>query len=428
MEKLYSPAAAAESINALGIDLLRTINKSESYILLSPYSIQCALAMAYAGAEGETKTEMARVLHYPPDDAEIHGSFAALRTRLAAICRQSAAAAERFNRRMKQGRDQERGRNAEWPEAFEIRGEADPTALSVANWLFLQTGFEVREPFVSLLKSDHGVLIESLDFGLDPAGKAHYINAWIEEQTRKRIQNLIPPGALDSLTRIVLANAIYLKAPWSKPFNKAATVEMPFRLQSGETIMVPTMTARLGVGFSKREGFVVLALPYDSGDLQFIILMPDSIQGLTELTKKLNPKLLEECSTLAGREVILHMPKFRIDPPVMQLGKDLQALGLKSPFDIPHGSANFEAIAPRRKDDYLAISEVFHKTFLDIDEEGTEATAATALGFVEMGISEMPAELFIDRPFFFAIQHRISGACLFMGKLVDPRDNGATRQ
>jgi serpin B len=423
MDELKPHRVAAESINTLGIDLLLKLNTPASNTLLSPYSLQCALVLAYAGAEGDTKTEMGQVLHYPPDDVDIRGSFASLNEMLDATCRESNAETERLNRDLQMLRDHMHGKDMKWFEEMNLPEVVEPFVLSVANRVFLQTGFDLRASFMDLLKSEHPAAFESLDFSRDPAGAVEYINAWVEEQTRKRIRNLIPDGSLDRRTRIVLANAIYLKARWSEPFQKTATGDLPFHLQTGETIKVPTMNSALGVGFSRREGFIALTLPYDLGDIHFVILMPDCIDGLTELARKLNPKLLEECSALAGREVILHLPKFWIEPPVMQFSKEFQALGMKTAFDIPRGSANFEGIAPRHEDDYLAISEIFHKTFISLDENGTEAAAATALGFAALGggFEMQKDEVYIDRPFFFAIQHRRSGACLFLGYLADPR-------
>ena len=413
--KLYR--AAVDSINTLGIDLLQLSNIPEKNIVLSPYSIQSALIQAFAGAAGETMVEMARVLHYAQEWNDINPSFAALVNMLEDTHLKSVTEFERAKQDLQNFCQRIHGENFDFSEDINA---VEPIVLAIANRIFLQTGLKVHDSFVNLLKSVHRVVFESLDFANDPDGAIQYINAWVEEETHKRICDLIPQGSI--LSPMVLVNAIFFKARWSQPFYELITVDRPFYLQTGEMIMVPTMGAALNVGFSKGENFTSLTLPYDLGDIHFVILIPDSIDGLAELTTRLNPELLEKCANLPRREVILYLPKFRIEPPSMQLSEQFQTLGMKTAFDIPKGSANFEGIVPRKRDYYLYISEIFHKTFLELNEKGTEAAAATAVvSFAGAGAEdERPDEIFIDRPFFFAIQHRMSGACLFLGYLTDP--------
>lgn len=395
--------AAANAINALGVDLLHQSAKPGANALLSPYSIQSALAMTYAGADGDTRVEMAKVLHYPKDDAEVHRSFAALRKALDDVMQKSARAAEQMQK---------------WG------GKMDPITLNTANRLFGQTGYAFREPFLNLVKDNYAAPFESMDFAKNPSAATKLINTWVEEQTRQRIRNLIPDGALNDLTRLVLVNAIYLKAPWADEFYEPATKPQPFHLGANNLISVPTMTATRSLGYARRDGCTVLALPYRGGELQFLILLPDKVEGLATMEKALTARQLADGARLASQEVILYLPKFKLEPPAMALGRELQALGMKTAFDQPLGSANFDRIAPRRADDYLYVSEVFHKTFLGLDEKGTEAAAATAASLVyTSGVREKPKpiEVRVDRPFLFAIQHRASGACLFLGHLSDPR-------
>jgi len=395
-------ATAANAINALGIDLLQRLGKPDVNALCSPYSIQNALAMAYAGAEGDTRKEMAKVLHYPEDDAELQGSFAALRKALDEMLRKSEREAEQMKKR---------------------GATNDPVTISVANRLFGQTGYDFREPFVSVLKNNYDALLEPLDFVRNAPGATKHINAWVEDQTRQRIRNLIPDGALNQLTRLVLVNAIYLKAPWANKFEKSETKPRAFHMANGTSVDVPTMTAKLYLGYSKRTGFSILTIPYQGADIQILILLPD-VEGVAGLEKKLTASLLNECATASSQEAILYLPKFMLAPPLMLLSTELEGLGMRSAFDQPHGSANFERIAKHRPDDYLSISEVFHKTFISLDENGTEAAAATAVTMATLGIiREKPKliEVRVDHPFVFAIQHRPSGACLFLGRVADPR-------
>lgn len=395
-----SPAALA--VNALGLDLLAKGTTADSDALLSPYSIQTALAMTYAGAAGDTRNEMAKVLHYPEDEAGLHQAFAALRAALEEIATTTAANAEAAK---KEG------------------GQVDPVVLTVANRLFGQQGYEFRQPFLSLTKETYKAPLELLDFVQSAPAATRHINEWVEEQTRDRILDLIPPDALDRDTRLVLVNAIYMKAPWATPFSESATRPAPFYVRGSEPQEVPTMTQRGSFGYARQEGFTVVTIPYMGGDLQFLILLPDARDGLSELEAKLTPDVLASCANPGRGNIILHLPKFKIEPPLFRLATVLQSLGMRSAFNVPRGSANFDRMAPRKPNDYLFISEVFHKTFLDLDEKGTEAAAATAVAMMRATSlpPRNPPEVRVDHPFFFAIQHRPSGACLFLGRVTDPR-------
>jgi serpin B len=177
-------------------------------------------------------------------------------------------------------------------------------------------------------------------------------------------------------------------------------------------------------GYAKRDGFTAVTLPYNDRELQFVILLPDEAKGLPALEKKLTTPMLAECAKLQAQDVNLHLPKFKFEPPTMNLGEALQGLGMQTAFDLPRGSANFDRLAPRKPNDYLYISAVFHKTFIAVDEEGTEAAAATAVAMAvgaSAGQKPEPPEVRIDRPFLYAIQHVPSGACLFIGRVTDPR-------
>lgn len=355
--------------------------------------------MVYAGAEGDTCLEMMKVLHYPTNDTELHNSFARLRVALGAVVQKSLKETEQSKKRGE---------------------ENDPVTLIVANRLFGQKGYKFRQPFLRWVENIYGATFQQLDFDKDSSGATKRINEWVENQTQQRIRNPIPEGALIDLTRLVVVNAIYLKAPWAHEFEESGTTLRPFHAAGGEPVTVPTMTTEHHLGYSKRDGFSTVAIPYRGGDIQFLILLPEKVNGLAELETKLTASLLRECANLAEQEVILRLPKFKLEPSVLPLSKKLQGLGMRSAFDQPKGSANFDRIAPRRPNEYLWISEVFHKAFLKVDEKGTEAAAA-ASSFAALGIPPRPVEVKVDHPFLFAVQHRQSGACLFLGQVVDPR-------
>lgn len=398
------PASAAQAINALGVELLAQGTAANANALISPYSIQAALAMTFAGAAGDTRAEMARVLHYTGDETQLHSSFAALQKALEGVAARSTKRAESARQR---------------------GGTMDPVILTVANRLFGQEGYEFRAPFLTLARDTYGAPFQSMDFAHRAAAAIKEINAWVEEKTLRRIRDLIPPDGLDEETRLVLVNAIYLKAPWTEPFSESATKPAPFHIRGAQSQDVPTMVRQARFGYAVREGFTAVTIPYSGGEIQFLVLLPDDTDGLAALEAKLTPELLAACAEPGSAELILHLPKFKIEPPLLKLGKVLQSLGMRSAFDQPRGSANFDRMAPRKPNDYLCISEVFHKTFLDLDEKGTEAAAATAVVMMRvtsaMPDRVKPIEVRVDHPFLFAIQHRPTGACLFLGRVTDPR-------
>lgn len=391
---------AARTTNQVGIDLYRQIASKEN-LCISPYSITAGLAMTLAGAEGTTRTEMLRVLHLE-ETTEIDPSFQALRQALNELVT----------------------RPAEMAKSAKVKGgSSEPIVLAAANRLFPQSGYQFRPEFISRLQEFYDAPPEALDFKQDGAAATQRINDWMAEQTRDRIQNLIP-SPLEDTTRLVLANALYLKAPWTNPFPEEATKPEPFLLADGKKADVPTMEVVKSFGYEKRKDHTAITLPYIGGELQLVVLLPNELNGLAALEKQLSAELLGGCAQLPQMELDLHMPKFKFEPPTIRLADELRRLGMKTAFDDPAGSANFDRMAPRKPDDYLAISEVFHKTFIVVDEKGTEAAAATAVvtRTLTAAVQEAePIEVKIDRPFLYAIQHVPSGACLFLGRVSDPR-------
>jgi serpin B len=396
---------AAKATNELAVDLHRQLATGDDNLCVSPYSIQSALAMTYAGADGETRTEMARVLHFPTNDGGVPASFFALQHSLEQM---SAKTAELVKQSKKFG------------------GPSEPITLQIANRLFAQNGYRFREAFLSLVKQNFGGAFEPVDFIADPAAATQRINKWVADQTHDRIRDLIPSRALDKTTRLVLANALYLKAPWASEFSQNATQPEPFFVHGGAPVDVPMMrkTAK-HFGYARHEGFTVVSIPYAGDDLQFLVLLPDEVNGLRALESKLTGDMLAGCAKLEKRDVDLHLPKFKLAPPTITLAEKFEALGMKTAFDKPQGSANFDKMAPRKPNDYLYISQIFHKTFIAVDEKGTEAAAATAVammaGTALRSPPPPPIEVKVDRPFVYAIQHVPSGVCLFLGRVTDPR-------
>jgi serpin B len=395
------------AINTLGLDLYR-VQPGDGNLLLSPYSIQNALAMTYAGAAGDTRAEMQRVLHYPADDTAIHGGFAELGQELVRMTGNS-------------------GQDIEEAKLEGVR-LGTPIEIHLANRLFVQRGYELRAPFLALVKDNYGASPEQLDFAHAPEDARMTINRWAQDNTKGKIRDLIPSGMDLHGTRLALANAVYLRARWAKIFEPGKTNLESFFVHGSERTMVPMMMQKNDFGCEHHDGFTAVSLPYRGYRLQFLILLPDQRDGLAALEGKITPELLAECAELPSSDVILSLPKFKLAPPSISLGGQLQKLGLKTAFDEPRGTANFDRMAPRKPDDYLYISEVFHKAFLSLDEQGTEAAAATAVmmapGCAVLANPPKPIEVHVDHPFIFAIQHVPSGECLFLGRVTDPRGKG----
>jgi serpin B len=400
----FEPAATAT--NQLGIELFREVaaGAKDGNVLLSPFSIQSALAMTYAGAAGDTRAEMARVLHFPVDDAPLAASFHAFLDAMEAAVKNSEA-------RTHDGRN------------------LSPLEWHLANRLFGQTGYAFRPSFLSLVGDSYGAPLELADFKTASEPARLRINGWVEEQTHQKIHDLIPPNGLTASTRLVLVNALYFKSAWEYSFLPGQTSPHPFLVHGTTSTNQPTMRKNAALfGYAKHEGYTAVTLPYLGGDLQFLILLPDNPTGLDALAAAVTPALLKDCAGLTAPEqkVNLFLPKFRLEPPTIPLKAELLALGLHSAFDLPPGSANFDRMAPRQPDEYLFIGAVFHKTFLALDENGTEAAAATAVAMMAGAARPQqppapPIDVHVDHPFLFAIQHRESGICLFLGQVTDPR-------
>jgi len=396
---------AATATNQLAVDLHRQLATGNENLCVSPYSIEGALAMTFAGADGETREEMAGVLHFPKNDNGVPASFASLQHSLEEMSAKTAELVKQSKR---------------------FGGPSEPITLVIANRLFAQKGYDFRQAFLSVVKQNYGAGFEPIDFVADASGATQRINKWVADQTRNRIRDLVPAGALNETTRLVLANALYLKAPWADPFSDNATKPEPFHIHGGASVDVPMMRKMdRHFGYAKRDGFRAVSLPYAGNDLQFLVLLPDDVNGLGALESNLTAEMLAECAKLETREEVdLHLPKFKIELPTIALAEKFEALGMKTAFDQPRGSANFDRMAPRKPNDYLYISQVFHKTFIAVDEKGTEAAAATAVAMMA-GSARIqrpaPVEVRVDRPFLYAIQHVPSGVCLFLGRVTDPR-------
>ncbi|HSN76873.1 MAG TPA: serpin family protein [Anaerolineae bacterium] len=364
---------------AFALDLYQQLCRQEGNLFFSPYSISTALAMTYAGARGDTEAQMAQALHFGLGQDALHPAFAALQDRLNAV---------------------------------QAGGDVQ---LSVANALWPHVDCPFVDAFLDLVKVYYGVSLTTLDCS-DPEAARQHINAWAEEQTRGKIKDLIPKGILNVLTRLVLTNAIYFKGNWASQFDKARTKDAPFTVQPGQQVTVPLMTQKLTCGYGEFPELQVLELPYMGDGLSMLVLLPRQVDGLASLEAQLTPGTLAQWTArLRQSEVQIYLPRFRVEA-AFRLDDALKALGMVDAFDMD--LANFAGMDGT---DLLSISAVLHKSFVEVNEEGTEAAAATAVVMTKRAMP-LPQPVFrADHPFLILIRENSSGSVLFLGRVVDPR-------
>jgi len=396
LKRVANPDASSSAVQELvsgndlfAFDLYQAVRVSGGNLVYSPYSISLAFAMAYGGARGETASQMAAALHYTLPADQFHPAFNALDLELA-------------------------GR----PNQATDVPEADRFQLSIANSLWGQKDFPFLSDYLDLLATNYGAGLRLVDFENAPESARQQINNWISDQTKKRIQNIIPPGAIDPTTRLVLANAIYFKALWEIEFNANDTSDEPFHLINGETVNVPMMSIGHPENFSYAagSGWQAISLPYKGSLNEMVVIVPDAgtfdsfEAGLT--AERYN----EILAAMAPQLVALSMPKFTFETQY-DLNDALAGLGMQDAFDP--AAADFSGMDGKRD---LSISDVLHKAFVAVDEKGTEAAAATVLVMVGSAMPAPSLELTIDRPFFFFIRDLPSGTILFMGRVLNPAE------
>jgi serpin B len=373
--------------NAFAFDYYRSVRDQGGNLFFSPFSISIALAMTFAGAREGSETQMSQVMHYSLPQERLHAAFNALDLLL-------------------EGSNDSAGDEEEGQE-FE---------LNVANSIWGQKDYEFLAEYLDLLALNYGTGLRLVDFASAPEEARQAVNLWVEDQTKDKIKNLIPEGAIDGFTRLVLANAIYFKADWLFPFDKNNTRDNPFNLLDGGEALVPMMSFSTSeqLSYHAGEGFQAVEMPYVGEDVSMVILVPDA--GKFEaFESELNSALVESIlSALEPNQVMLTLPKFSFESE-FQLKDKLSQMGMPEPFDPD--LANFSGMDGTRQ---LYIGEAYHKAFVAVDEKGTEAAAATA---VIMQLSMAPAQqidLVVDRPFIFLIRERETGTILFLGRVTNP--------
>jgi serpin B len=370
--------AVAEANNHFAWDLYgKVAEQEEGNLFFSPFSISTALAMTYAGAEGETEDQMAEVLHFSLPEEQLHSAYADLVKRL----------------------------NTEEEDAG--------FKLYVANRLWGQEGYAFMPDFL-ITSSRYDAKLAEVDFVRTAERSRRTINTWVEERTQAKIKNLIPEGVLDAMTRLVLTNAIYFKGDWTEKFDPELTEEAPFHVSGDEEVAVPLMHQNASFKFGETEGIQILELPYGKQDLAMVVLLPEKADGLAALEGKVSSETMSEwLEKLKPQTVDVFLPRFKLESQFI-LNEALKSLGMTLAFD--QTKADLSGISSSEQ---LYISAAIHKAFVAVDEEGTEAAAATGIAVGATGFREPPV-VRADHPFIFLIRDNRTGAILFMGRLVRP--------
>jgi len=381
-KRIGTPASPSKSDNGFAARLYSAVAGAENQnSFFSPASIATALAMTSTGARGETQRQMLEVLGYKDaDPATLHAAFAEL------IKSTNGDGGER---------------------AFQ---------LTMANRLWGQKGLHFLPQFLNQTQKDYGAGLEEVDFAHNLEAARQTINAWVEKQTADKIKDLIKPGNLGPDSRLVLTNAIYFKGAWADPFKKEMTKEEAFQLSSDQKANVPMMHRNGRYHYAEDDAVQILELPYAGNEVSMVVILPRKVDGLSQIEKSIDAKWLADLpGRLKSRQVQVALPKFKMEAR-FELAQVLASMGMPLAFGP---KADFSGMSTEEK---LVIDEVIHQAYVDVNEEGTEAAAATAVTMRALAVHnpEAPVVFRADHPFTFLIRDTRSGAILFMGKVANP--------
>ena len=386
----------AQSQNAFATDLYAQLHQNPGNLFFSPQSIATALSMTFIGSKGDTATEMAKVLHLQDLLSDNQNTTLALRS---LVLEAYAKQWKLFNEPLQDGLE-----------------------LHLANGLWVKANYPLNSEFIKAITESFKGSLEPVDFSNEIAARKK-ITGWVSDQTSDKIQNLIGPNAITPDTRLVLTNAIYFKAAWETQFRKEASRQEKFHVSLNKDVDAEMMKQTHFFGLAELEGFKLLVMPYKGGEASMLVLLPDKVDGLADLEKSLSAENLASwLEKSRSVRVALSFPKFK-NTSTLNLNNTLITLGMKKAFIV--GQADFTGIANVPAEP-LYIGLVMHKAFVDVNEEGTEAAAATAVN-IRAGAVMRPAEPFpfvADHPFVYVIRSNRTGNILFMGRLTDPTEHG----
>jgi len=369
----------ADGNRVFAFHLYQQLAREPGNLFFSPHSISTALGMTYVGAREETAAQMKATLSYPAEPEAVAALFGGLESALESI--------------------QQEG---------EVRWNA-------ANSIWPHEQFVFLEDFLTQIRTFFRSDVFPVNYNDGEAARLK-INAWVEEKTQEKIQDLIPSGVLNPMTRMVLVNAVYFKGAWLTPFHPSVTADRSFTLTDGSTVMTPTMFGKLTARYGEMEDGKVLELPYRGNKVSMTIVLPNTADGLAAIESRLTAEQLTAWQAdLSSGEVQVYLPKFSLTAQ-FSLPAVLKTLGMVIPFD--ENEANFAGMDGNQNN--LFISDVIHKAFVDVTEEGTEAAAATAVLMQARAMPRPTPEFRVDRPFLFVIQDIETRSVLFAGRLMNP--------
>ncbi len=361
------------------LDLYNQLKMTDGNLFFSPFSIFTALAMTWAGARENTAVQMAETLHFTEKPARFHRVIGDLISQLNAV-----------------------------------QKETD-VELSIANAIWAQKGYQFLDEFFRIVQQSYQADLKQVDFSSAAESARQAINAWVEQQTNEKIKDLLPPKVLNALTRLVLVNAIYFKGFWDNQFKSRDTREMEFWLLTEVAVKVPMMHQEHQFGYWENDWLQIIEMPYKEESLSLIVLLPKEKTGITDLEQKLNfENMMAWQSRLRKRKVIVFFPKFKIESQ-FSLGQTLSLMGMPDAFDPE--LADFSAMVGQKE---LYISAVIHKAFMEVNEEGSEAAAATGVVVGVTSIAPSPPIFKADHPFIFFIRDNKSQSILFLGRVLNP--------
>ncbi|MCP3064988.1 serpin family protein [Myxococcus sp. K38C18041901] len=386
-DRVKSPSVSDTDFAALvsgntdfGVALYRRVTEPGKNAAVSPLSVTRAFSLVYAGARGDTQSQMARVLGFTLPAEHLHP----------ALNRLDLALQEQVG------------------QAHGDEGPA-PTFRAV-NALWGQQGYRFEPSYLDVLAEHHGAGLRSVDFTVDPDGVCRAINDWVSGVTADRIQDLIPQGEVRADTRLVLANALYFKGAWRTPFQAQATSPKTFHGLTGGTTQVPMMHTSWSFPFTHGEGYDAIALPYVGRAFRMLVIVPDAGR-FQEVEQRLSAAFLDSVrANLSEQPMLLRFPRFEVKQSAA-LVDALRSLGMEDAFS---DRADLSGIT---RQEQLMLSGAQHQAFVAVDEAGTEAAAATAIEGVP---ASLPPEVHVDRPFVFVIEEVATKSVLFLGRVVSP--------
>ncbi|NWW88361.1 SPB10 protein, partial [Rhynochetos jubatus] len=404
------------SVGKFTVDLFNKLNETNKgkNIFFSPWSVSTALALTYLGAKGNTATEIAEVLHFT-QAVGAEGS--------SSVARPSRGRPKR--RKMDPEHKQAEGIHSGFKELLAVINKTRSTySLKSANRVYVEKTFPLLPLYIQLSKNYYKADPHQLNFKTATEQSRKEINTWVEKQTEGKIKNLLSSRDVVTSTKLILVNAIYFKAEWEAKFQASNTDVQPFRLSKSKTKPVKMMYMRntFPVLIMESMNFKMIELPYMKRELSMFILLPDDIKdsttGLEQLERELTYEKLSEWTNskkMTETLVDLYLPKFTMDE-TYDLSDNLNSMGIHSAFSI---HADFSGMAEKGN---LMISKVCHKSFVAVDEKGTEAAAATAIILTLSAYGGQVLKFKVDHPFYFFIRHNKSKSILFFGRFCSPSE------